>query len=133
MLGAKPVAAFLGLIAIFAIAGLILLSLAQPISRKHQGQYDQQPQSQHEAARPEKSADTDQQSDGWTQVKKSIERNEKIITAFSTAVIAAFTIALVFATVALFISSEKVADAAKDSAEATNEAVRLSERTAERQ
>jgi hypothetical protein len=118
MLGAKSVTILLGLIAVFAVSGLILIGLSQQLpSQEQQRQDQQQPASQHTPANEKAAVDKDNQTSGWTKIKQAIERNEKVVSAISSAVIAAFTVALVLATGFLYFSSEKVADAAKKSAE----------------
>ena len=124
----------LALIAALAVVGLILVGLSQRLpSQEQQGQNQHQPASQDTAAGEKIAGEEKYQANGWTKIKQAIERNEKVVTALSTAVIAAFTIALVLATGFLFFSSEKVADAAKDSAKAAQAAVELSDKTAERE
>jgi flagellar basal body-associated protein FliL len=114
---------FLGIIAVLAIVGLVLLGLAQPTSRENQSQYESQPSNQQSTSPKGEPNNKQNQTNAWTKIKNSIEQNDKVVVALSTAVIAAFTAALVLATVLLFFSSEKVADASKKSAEVAQESL----------
>jgi hypothetical protein len=129
MLGAKSVTFSLALIAILAIFGLILVGLSQRLpSQEQQGQNQHQPNNQNTSADEKVTSEEKYQASGWAKIKQAIERNEKVVTALSTAVIAAFTVALVLATGFLYFSSEKVADAAKDSAEVARAALVVANR-----
>jgi hypothetical protein len=126
MLGAKSVTIVLGLIAIFAIFGLILVGTSRQLPSQEQQRQDQhQPASQNATASEKSSVEKHYQPGGWTKIKQSIERNEKVVSALSSVVIAAFTVALVLATGFLYFSSEKVADAAKKSAVAAKDSADL--------
>jgi hypothetical protein len=117
MLGVKPVTVSLALIAILAILGLILVGLSQRVpSNEHQSENQYQPTSQQASTDQKVANKAEYHASAWAKIKQSIERNEKVVTALSTAFIAAFTIALVLANGFLYFSSQKVADAAKDSA-----------------
>jgi hypothetical protein len=130
MLGAKPLIISLALIAVLAVLGLIFVGLSQRLpSQEQQGQNQQEPASQHAPANEKMPAEKNYQSSGWAKIKQAIERNEKVVTALSSAIIAAFTVALVLATGFLYFSSEKVADAAKESAEAAKGALISAERS----
>src|SRR5258708_22989680 len=129
MLGAKEVTLFLALIAVSAILGLFLVGFSQQLpSKEQQRQNQHQPASQNTAADEKVASEKNYQTGGWTKIKQAIEQNEKVVTALSTAVIAAFTIALVLATGFLYFSSEKVADAAKESADVAKQTLTELER-----
>jgi hypothetical protein len=90
---------------------------------EQQSQNQQQPSGQQPATNQTVMQGDENKPSRWTQIKEYIkdkwnwivetaERNDKAVVAISTAVIAAFTIVLAIATGFLFISSEKVAQAA---------------------
>lgn len=113
MLGRKVALTLFVIIALLAIVGTLV---AYPGSQGPLEQNQQQPSGS-------------QQLSYWGRFVAAVERNDKIVTVLSSVVIAAFTVALVIATFFLFWSSEKVANAAKDSADAATKAANIAEQS----
>jgi hypothetical protein len=112
-----------GYIAVFHIGGSM-----PPSQTEQQTNNQQQPASQQSSSQPLVLENQQQKSGYWSQTKQKIkngwnrfvdvmEHNDKAVVAISTMVIALFTVFLVVATASLFISSERVAEAGKKSAE----------------
>ncbi|MBI1776056.1 MAG: hypothetical protein HYR63_11985 [Proteobacteria bacterium] len=126
------------LIAILAVVGGLAVSLSRPNTGDQQKADQHEPRNDYSTTNPGANQNAQQDRGSRTQEQEPqnyrerfvalVERYEKVITAGSTFVIAAFTAALVFATIALFISSERVAAVGRDSADAARRAADTAER-----
>lgn len=111
MLGGRLMAWLLALIAVVAIIGIASLA-SRPSSERNQIRDQQQSSEQQRATNPPADKNAEQQpygrvknqeqQDYWERFVAFVEGNEKFITAFSTLVIAAFTVVLAIATGFLF-------------------------------
>ena len=124
----------LGAVAVFQ------MGRSMPTSQtEQQANNQQQPASQQHAVEQPVPENQKEKSAYWTQTKQKIkqgwnrfveimEHNDKAVVAISTMVIALFTVFLVCATAALFISSERVAEATKKSTEIASRTLEASQR-----
>lgn len=136
MLKGPSMAWLLACIAILAIGGIVALSLPRPVQQIHN---QAEPTANNQQTNPKKSeahgqdgerrADVHEQQNYLERFIASVEARDKFIVAASTVVIAIFTLALFVATGLLFYSSEKVAEAAKDSAEVAGRTLHQSQRS----
>jgi hypothetical protein len=120
MAGGKFMAWLLALIGILAIIGLTYLARSNPTPQRQQVQNQTQPDHSNRQVEPEAAHGGHNESNAGATPKKEqnywerfvifIEANDKFVTAMSTAVIAAFTVALFIATFLLWHGAEVTAE-----------------------
>jgi hypothetical protein len=102
---------------VVAVVGLSAMKGSTQSPPQQNAQSKHQPSDQQHASSPNTESDKSHESKGWAKYKEKIERNEKIITAVSTAFIAAFTVVLAFATGFLFFATRDLVKGAEETAE----------------
>lgn len=117
--GGKNMAWLLALIAVIAVIGLAVVATSGP-SPRHQMQNKTEPNDAKALANSQTNQDGDKQHDSGTDQQKGqnywkrfvafVDANDKVVTALSTVVIAAFTLALFVATYLLWNGAEKTAE-----------------------
>jgi hypothetical protein len=127
MVGARAMAWIFAAIAVIAVSGLLIVTLSKPDAERQQEQHQTQPAKQVGTAQLNALGDApdqsecgigkNKQSNYWERFVCYVEARDKFFTAFSTIIIAGFTICLAFATVFLYFATKNLVDGADDTAQ----------------